>query len=242
MRPVRTVLFDLDDTLFDHLHGARTALTSVHQLHAAFLATPFADFARAHARVLELLHSRVVLGEIGIDEARLARFRELFAEAGVEPSDDQVAAAATAYRLNYIAARRPVPGALPLLEALKPRVKIGIVSNNLWREQQDKVDACGFGPYVDALVVSEEAGVAKPDPRIFAIALERLGSEAAEAVMIGDSWVNDIAGAAAAGVRSIWFNRTDLAPPADRLDVPELRTLEPVAPVLAAIFGTGDRG
>ena len=59
--------------------------------------------------------------------------------------------------------------------------------------------------------------------------------------MIGDSWVNDIAGAAAAGVRSIWFNRTDLAPPAC-LDVPELRTLEPVAPVLAAIFGTGDRG
>jgi HAD superfamily hydrolase (TIGR01549 family) len=241
VRPVRAVLFDLDDTLFDHLHGARAALTSVHQLHAAFAATPFDDFARAHARVLEQLHGRVVLGEIGIDEARLARFRELFAVAGVEPTDDEVAAAATAYRLNYIAARRPVPGALPLLAALKPRVRIGIVSNNLLREQQDKVEACGFGPFVDALVVSEEAGVAKPDPAIFAIALERLGSDAAEAVMIGDSWINDIAGAAAAGVRSIWFNRTDLPPPADPLDIPELRTFDPVAPVMAAIFGTRTR-
>ena len=90
-------------------------------------------------------------------------------------------------------------------------------------------------------MVSEEAGVAKPDPRIFAIALERLGADPAEAVMIGDSWVNDIAGAAAAGVRSIWFNRSDLAPPADPLDIPELRALEPAAPVLAAIFGGGTR-
>jgi HAD superfamily hydrolase (TIGR01549 family) len=239
VRPVRAVLFDLDDTLFDHLHGARCALTSVHQLHPAFAAAPFDEFSRAHARVLERLHARVVLGEIGIDEARLARFHALFSEAGVEPRADEVAAAATAYRLNYIAARRPVAGALPLLEALKPHVRIGIVSNNLWREQQEKLDACGFGPYVDALVVSEDAGLAKPDPGIFAIALERLGSKAAEAVMIGDSWDNDITGAAAAGVRSIWFNRTDLARPGDPPGIPELRSLEPVAQVLDAIFGSG---
>ena len=50
--------------------------------------------------------------------------------------------------------------------------------------------------------------MAKPDPRIFAIALERLGCAAADAVMIGDSWPADIEGARAAGVRAIWFNRS----------------------------------
>ena len=187
--------------------------------------------------MLEEVHARVVAGEIGIDDARRERFLRLFAEAGVDPADADVAAAAEMYRVGYIKARRPVPGALALLESLKPRVKIGIVSNNLWREQQAKVESCGFGPYIDALVVSEEAGVAKPDPQIFEIALDRLGVDRVETVMVGDSWPNDIAGAAAAGLRTVWFNRTDLARPEDPAGVRELRALEPVAQVLDAILG-----
>lgn len=236
VRPVRAVLFDLDDTLFDHLHCARTALTCVHQSMPAFAAAAFDAFSRAHARVLEEVHARVVAGEIGIDEARRARFQQLFVEAGVAPVDADVAAAAEMYRVSYIAARQPVPGALALLDTLKPRVKIGIVSNNLLREQQAKVESCGFGPYIDALVVSEEAGVAKPDPKIFEIALDRLGVDPVETVMVGDSWSNDVAGGAAAGLRTVWFNRTDLARPTEPAGVVELRALEPVAAVLAAIL------
>jgi putative hydrolase of the HAD superfamily len=84
--------------------------------------------------------------------------------------------------------------------------------------------------------VSEEAGVAKPDPKIFEIALDRLGVGALETVMVGDSWINDIAGAAAAGLRTVWFNRTDLERPAEPGGVLELAALEPVAQVLAAIL------
>ena len=88
---------------------------------------------------------------------------------------------ATAARVS-----RSVPGgqasrrrrARSLLAALKPRVRIGIVSNNLLEEQQGKIRLCGFDPYVDALVVSEAVGVAKPDPAIFARALEELGCAA----------------------------------------------------------------
>jgi putative hydrolase of the HAD superfamily len=202
----------------------------------AFATAAFDAFSLAHARVLEEVHARVVAGEIGIDDARRARFHRLFLEAGVEPADADVAAAAEMYRVSYIAARRPVPGALALLDGLKPRVKVGIVSNNLLREQQAKVESCGFGPYIDALVVSEEAGVAKPDPKIFEIALDRLGANPLDTVMVGDSWTNDIAGAVAAGLRTVWFNRTDLARPAEPPGVPELRALEPVAEVLAAIL------
>jgi putative hydrolase of the HAD superfamily len=236
VRPVRAVLFDLDDTLFDHLHCARTALTCVHQSMPAFATAAFDAFSLAHARVLEEVHARVVAGEIGIDDARRARFHRLFLEAGVEPADADVAAAAEMYRVSYIAARRPVPGALALLDGLKPRVKVGIVSNNLLREQQAKVESCGFGPYIDALVVSEEVGVAKPDPKIFEIALDRVGADPLDTVMVGDSWTNDIAGGVAAGLRTVWFNRTDLARPAEPPGVPELRALEPVAEVLAAIL------
>jgi putative hydrolase of the HAD superfamily len=240
--PVRAVLFDLDDTLFDHLHGARAALSYVHEMHACFRASPFPEFEQAHARCLEAFHARVVAGEIGIDEARQARFRQLFAEVQVEPSADTLAATAAAYRDHYMAVRRAMDGAVALLAALKPRVKIGIVSNNLLKEQQDKVRQCGFEPYVDALVVSEEVGLAKPDPAIFRIALERLGCERDAAVMIGDSWTNDIEGAHAAGIRAVWLNRTGQPMPGARTAVREVAALDPPEPVLAAIFGDDSLG
>src|SRR5512145_2613213 len=53
---LRAILFDLDDTLFDHSHGAREALAMVHRSHHCFGAIPFEDFARAHAEHLETLH------------------------------------------------------------------------------------------------------------------------------------------------------------------------------------------
>ena len=240
-RRLRAVLFDLDDTLFDHLRGARAALRSVHQMHTCFRMSAFGEFEQAHARCLEELHARVVRGEIGIDAARLLRFRRLFADVGVEPTHEELSATAAMYRNNYMAARQPIEGALALLTELKPRVRIGIVSNNLLQEQRDKVRLCGFEDYIDALVVSEEVGVAKPDPQIFAIALERLGCDASESVMVGDSWANDIEGAHAAGIRAIWLNRTGRTMPDAEKRVREVTALAPLEPVLAAIFEGHDK-
>jgi FMN phosphatase YigB (HAD superfamily) len=110
-----------------------------------------------------------------------------------------------------------------------------IVSNNLLEEQQEKLRQCGLEQYVDLLVVSSEAGVSKPDPRIFEIALARAGVGAGDAVMVGDSWENDIKGARAAGVRAVWFNRNDdaAADPA----VPTITSLQPTESVVPVILG-----
>jgi putative hydrolase of the HAD superfamily len=97
---------------------------------------------------------------------------------------------------------------------------------------------CGLDAYVNALIVSEEAGVSKPDPAIFAIALERLGVVASDAVMIGDSWAADVEGAIGAGVRAIWFNRFNR--PRPRADVPSFEAFVPMQRVLDLIFGTHD--
>ena len=76
-------------------------------------------------------------------------------------------------------------------------------------------------------MISEEAGVAKPDPAIFRRA-RALPAEAAETVMIGDAWATDIAGARAAGMRAIWFNPCGTSRPEPWHDVDEIRALEPV--------------
>jgi putative hydrolase of the HAD superfamily len=88
---------------------------------------------------------------------------------------------------------------------------IAIVSNGGTAAQLAKVRRTGLGSLIDAWVVSEEAGCAKPDPLIFEIAAQRCGiglstDWAADTWMIGDHGPADIAGAAAAGLRSVWLH------------------------------------
>ena len=221
---IKAVLFDLDDTLFDHAHCARAALGTVHSSHSCFSSVAFDTLQRSHSTILDELHGDVAVGRVPLDAARIERFRRLYRFAGHEADDGLAAATATAYRQAYLDARRPIDGAIDLLEALRPLVRIGVVTNNLLAEQREKLRHCGLDRFVDELVASEEAGVSKPDPRIFELALERLGCTATEAVMVGDSWANDIEGARAAGIRAIWFNRVSVPPPDP--SVPTLRSLD----------------
>lgn len=230
----RAALFDLDDTLFDHRRSARAALQEVHRVHAPGL--EFDAFERHHATFLEQMHLEVLAGRIGLDDARRERFRKVFAALGVTLGEVETDAVASAYRSGYMTARRPLEGAADLLASLKPRVRIVIVTNNLLEEQQDKLAWCGLTPLVDVLIASEDVGVSKPDPRIFAIALDRSGVTASEAVMVGDSWANDVAGAQAAGVDAIWFNPDRKARPDGRTGVREIHSLLPAADIATAIL------
>ena len=232
---MNAVLFDLDDTLFDHRESARAALRAVHAAHAA--TADFADFERHHTHYLEEMHLEVLAGRVDLDEARRERFRRVFRALGVSLAESQADVVASAYRSGYLTARRPLDGAADLLVALKPHARIGIVTNNLLDEQQDKLAFCGLAPYVDELVASEDVGVSKPDPRIFQIALDRLGASAADAVMVGDSWANDVAGAHALGIRAIWFNPDRAGRPALPAGIEELHSLTPAARVSALLLG-----
>ena len=159
-------------------------------------------------------------------------------ERGLAADEPLVNATATAYRNAYIAARRAVAGAADLLPLVKARAKVGIVSNNLLDEQQEKLRQCALEGFVDALVVSEEIGVSKPDQAIFRVALERLGCGAEDAVMVGDSWAADVVGARAAGIRAIWFNRHGLPSPDPCAGVQEIRALGPAESVMRILFGS----
>lgn len=227
------VLFDLDDTLFDHWACTRAALASLREPYPGLRAVPADVLEREHARLLEELHLHVLAGRITVDEARIERFGRLLAFAGESAAQEAAAGAAAAYRAAYLGHWRPVEGALELLRAVHARAATGVVTNNVASEQRQKIAACGFGPLLDTVVISEEAGVTKPDPRIFDIALERLGRPAAETVMLGDAWNTDIEGARAAGIRPIWFNRFGAASPDP--SVTEIRALEPAAAVMSLI-------
>jgi putative hydrolase of the HAD superfamily len=230
---ITAVLFDLDDTLFDHWACTRAALAALRERVPAFRGVPAEPFEAEHRRLLEELHLHVLAGRMTVDEARVERFGRLLAFAGSTPGPASSADVAAAYRAAYLGHWRPVDGAFDLLTALHGRVATGVVTNNVASEQRQKIAACGFAPLLDAVVISEEAGVTKPDPRIFRLALDQLGRTAAGAVMIGDAWETDIVGARAAGIRPIWFNRFRAASPDP--SVTEIRSLTPPSVVLSVI-------
>ncbi|GAA0723480.1 HAD family hydrolase [Dactylosporangium roseum] len=82
-----------------------------------------------------------------------------------------------------------------------------VVTNGETRQQEEKLRKTGLDRYLADWVISEEAGVRKPNPRIFAIAAERARMRLRGAWMIGDSPEADIGGAAGVGVRSVWLHR-----------------------------------
>lgn len=199
------ILFDLDDTLFDHARASRIALEFVHAAHAHDV--DFDDFAREHGRVLEVFHARFLRGEFSLDQARAARMIELFA--AFEKSIDGATAhnISAVYRREHQGNRALVTGARDLLEALQHQTRMGIITNNSTAEQIEKLRALNIAHFFEVIVISEDVGVTKPDPRIFEIALERFGAQAKDTVMIGDNLINDIEGAMGAGIAPLWFNR-----------------------------------
>ena len=94
--------------------------------------------------------------------------------------------------------------------------RIGIITNGATRMQRRKIALAGLGPLIDGAVISGEVGLAKPDPRIFALARDLLGGGAdAEGWMVGDLLHTDIAGGSAAGLQTVW-----LSPPGRRSGPP----------------------
>lgn len=97
-----------------------------------------------------------------------------------------------------------------VLQELKRRgYRLGMVTNGRKLMQHRKLDLCGIKPLFDAVVISGEEGVHKPDAEIFRRAAARLCTAPSNCVFVGDHPVNDIAGALGAGMKAIYLNSTD---------------------------------
>lgn len=98
------------------------------------------------------------------------------------------------------------PDAVSCLKALHSRFSIGIIANQPLGTA-DRMEKMGLAPYLDRIISSAEEGLAKPDPAIFRLALERAGCRPEQAVMIGDRLDNDIAPAKQLGMTTIWVKQ-----------------------------------
>jgi putative hydrolase of the HAD superfamily len=201
----KAVIFDLDDTLCDYA-TAREA-----RLRRAFTLSPQGGTQSSDAVDLD----RMVAESIQMHPHGADHFAQLFARFGIADAA-RASAAADWYRKNRFHGLRLFPETEGVFAAVRKAVlddgaraarPIGIVTNGPTEVQRAKLQLLGIDRLVDFVLVSEEFGVAKPDPRIFREALRLAEVMPEEAVFVGDSAEFDMAGAQAAGIPTVWVNR-----------------------------------
>ena len=98
-----------------------------------------------------------------------------------------------------------MPHTVDTLDALRARgVKIGLITNGRAVMQNRKIDGLGIRSHLDSVVISGDLGIRKPDPRIFAAALDELSVDSSSAAYVGDNPEPDIRGARRSGMCAVW--------------------------------------
>lgn len=212
---LRALAFDFDGTLYDFRAMMRRCLEAA--LDEIRRRCPDTSAALTVDLLIELRDAAERdLAESGatLTQVRLEGFRRALRSLGQE-NEPFAQELNRLYLERRFAWTEPYPDVVPTLDALKPHYTLGILSNG-----NSRPDQIGVTDYFGFVVLSEEAGVRKPDPQIIDIVLERAGCTRHELALIGDSLETDIGAANAAGVVGVWVNR-DRAPRGETDPVPD---------------------
>lgn len=208
MRGVTTVFIDIDDTLWWFTENSKVALRHVYDefaLHTMCAYEQFRDvYVKRNHELWQQYHHGLIDKQFLIDE----RFRYTLAQCGYAGDAQALCHAINEEYLRYLALQPlTLPGARELLEYLVAKgYQVNTLSNGFAGTQQQKLMSGGLHHLIRHNVLSDDCGINKPHPGIFAYALEQCGATAATSVMIGDNPDADIKGAHQAGWRTIYFN------------------------------------
>jgi putative hydrolase of the HAD superfamily len=165
------------------------------------------------------------VGQISMTEA----FGEILRAAGVEPRPGQARALAAKSRELLLRSGRLYDDVLPFMRELRSRgIKIAVISN-CDENTRDLLVGFGVAALSDALILSNEAGAAKPAAQIYQLALDKLGVNA-ESVLFVDDNATYCAGAAAVGMHAVQMVRE--AGETDKGTLPAVHSLREVEPLL----------
>jgi putative hydrolase of the HAD superfamily len=201
---VTDVFFDLDHTLWDFERNSALTFQRIFRDHAIDLEleTFLAAYVPANLAFWKLYRE----GKIEKESLRYRRLRTVFDAVRYPVEDEVIYSLADAYIEHLSTFENLVPFTMEILEYLKPRYRLHIITNGFEEIQAKKMRTSGIAEYFDQVINSEMAGVKKPDPLIFRLALERSGAQAGRSLMVGDNLEADILGARALGIHTLHLN------------------------------------
>ncbi|MBX9866753.1 MAG: pyrimidine 5'-nucleotidase [Burkholderiales bacterium] len=204
MKAYEWILFDADETLFhfDAFSGLQLMFT---QFGVDFSSQDYQEYQMIN----KPLWSDYQNGAISAQQLQHRRFDLWSNKLRITSAELN-----SAFMMAMAEICAPIDGAVNLLNALKDRAKLGIITNGFIELQQVRLERTGLREHFELLVISEEVGVAKPHRDIFEHALTLMGSPRRENVlMVGDNPDSDILGGINAGLDTCWINRENKPTP-----------------------------
>ena len=206
MQRYKNLFIDLDDTIYDFSTAAKESFQETYEL---LQYGRFFDSFEHYLSIYEPYNLELwrIYGEGRITKEELNRQRYSYPLKVVGVDDQKLADTFCREALGRIPTKGPLmPGAIELLEHLRPKYRMFILSNGFKELQSHKMRTAGIDRYFDRLILSDDIGVNKPNRELYEHALQITGSVLEESIMIGDMFDTDIVGAANIGMDQIYYN------------------------------------
>lgn len=230
------LLCDADNTIFDFNRAEEIAFA---QACDAMGIAANDELLAIYSEINDALWKLFERGGIDQPTLRVRRFEQFLAKIGMDHIDARAMSEAFVTSLGQQAVM--IPGAADAVRRWSKIVPVVIVTNGIARVQHGRMDKSEIKGDIAGLVISEEVGAAKPDPRMVLEGMRIAGvSDKSRALMLGDSLTSDIAAAANAGVDACWYNPKGKANAAGLPVRYEIADLDGVDAILLGDIKEGD--
>ncbi|WP_289663240.1 YjjG family noncanonical pyrimidine nucleotidase [Flavobacterium panacagri] len=205
---ITDVFFDLDHTLWDFDKNSQMAFDKIFKSKYQEIITE--DFIKEYIPINQECWRLYQNDKITHQELRFNRLKFSFDALNYVISEENILAIANDY-IEFLTDNNYLfDGAIEVLEYLKPKYKLHIITNGFAGVQEKKINNASLGSYFSTITNSELAGVKKPNSIIFDYALKLAKTSKENSVMIGDDFEADVTGALNAGLDAIYFNERRL--------------------------------
>lgn len=198
------IFFDLDHTLWDFEKNSALAFKTILQNHKidvdadAFIK----EYVPINMQYWKLYRD----GNINQEKLRYGRLKDTFTLLGSDVPDEMLDVLSEDYITHLPLNNHLYDGAVEVLEYLKPKYKLHIITNGFHTVQEGKLRNSNIHHYFDTVTNSELAGCKKPHPDIFEYAIKVANAQKYSSIMIGDCIEADVQGAIDCGLDAIYFN------------------------------------
>lgn len=214
----QAMLIDLDDTILDTTLSADRVWFQTAEAFAHELGMPAAEIEAALAPSRQWYWAdpeRNRLGRLNLYQARIDVTLHGLQRIGLD-DPDLARRFADHYSENRVTAMTPFPGAIEALDTFRAAgVRLALLSNGKGATQREKVEHFGLSRRFEIVLIEGEIGYGKPNPRVYARALEACRVRARDAWCIGDNLLWEVQAPQALGLQGIWHDWAETGLPAD---------------------------
>ena len=201
------LFIDLDKTIWDFESNSKATFKEIFDKYKleSFGISDVDVFTLVYTKINDMLWALYRENKIKKEVLNIRRFELTLLEFGI---DDLILATHIAEDYVTLSPQKTIlfPYSHEALSYLKNRYSLHIITNGFEELQHQKLDVCGLRKYFTTVTTSEEAGVKKPENRIFELAMKKAGALPGNSLMIGDDLEVDMAGASGIGMAALFFN------------------------------------